>query len=287
MPQKQSKKKSPLKRQRGGTYEFSDQWDIDNELSLGAITNDLDRVQEALKHGANANAPDQRTAQSPIMLAAHHGNLQMASLLLENGADVNDADVDANRNTALMYASSSGDQKVVTLLIESGANINAKNKNNQTALMRASEDGHPQVVTTLLEKGADVNAKDKWNKTAIFHAIDQGNTDVVPILLKYDIDLNIKNKNNLTALEYAKRKEYDDIVKLIEDHIKEKKQKTLLEARLVTEKGKTREGKPLLASTQADIASQIAEFAGGKRKTRKNMKNKKTHSKRRKTSKKK
>ena len=285
MPQKQSKKKSLLKRQRGGTYEFSDQWDIDNELSLGAITNDLDRVQEALKHGANANAPDQRTAQSPIMLAAHHGNLQMASLLLENGADVNDVDV--NRNTALMFASSSGDQKVVTLLIESGANINAKNKNHQTALMRASEDGHPQVVTTLLEKGADVNAKDIYNKTAIFYAIDQGKTDVVPILLKYDIDLTVKKKSGLTALEYAKREEYDDIVKLIEDHIKEKKEKNLLEARLVTEKGKTREGKPLLAKTQADIASRIAEFAGGKRKTRKNRKNRKTHSKRGKTTKKK
>lgn len=284
MPQKQSKKKTPAKRQRGGTYEFSDQWDIDNELSLGAVTNDLDRVQEALKHGANANAPESRTAQSPIMLAAHHGNLPMASLLLESGADVNDADVDADRNTALMYASGSGHQKVVTLLIESGANINAKNKFNQTALMKASEDGHPQVVTTLLEKGADVNAKDKWNKTAIFHAIDQEKTDVVPILLKYDIDLTVKNKNSLTALEYAENKEYDDIVKLIEDHIKEKKQKATLEATLVTTKGKTREGKPLLARTQADIASRIAEFAGGKRKTRKNRK---THSKRGKTSKKK
>lgn len=284
MPQKQSKKKSPLKRQRGGTYEFSDQWDIDNELSLGAITNDLNRVQEALKHGANANAPDQRTAQSPIMLAAHHGNLPMASLLLESGADVNDADVDADRNTALMYASGSGHQKVVTLLIESGANINAKNNFNQTALMKASEDGHPQVVTTLLEKGADVNAKDKWNKTAIFHAIDQEKTDVVPILLKYDIDLTVKNKNDLTALDYAKGREYDDIVKLIEDHIKEKKQEALLKARLVTEKGTTKKGKPLLPTSQSEIARQIGKFAGGKRKTRKS---KKSHSKRRKTSKKK
>ena len=239
-------KKAPAKKQRGG----SDGSDYDGDLIRAVMNNNLDEVLEALNNGADASAVNRMTNQSALIYAADNGNTHIANLLLENGANVNDQDNEGN--TPLMIASERGHPETVKLLIESGANMNAQDNYKRTALMKASEDGRLEVVTTLLKKGADVNAKDKWNKTALMKA-----------------SLN----------------EHDDIVKLIEDHIKEKKQEALLKARRVTEKGTTKkDDKPLLTTSQPDIARQIAEFAGGKRKTRKS---KKSHSKRGKTSKKK
>ena len=262
-------KKTPAKKQRGG----SDGSDYDGDLIRAVMNNNLDEVLEALNNGADASAINMMTGQSALIYAANNGNAPITNLLLENGANVNDQDNEGN--TPLMIASERGHPETVKLLIESGANMNAQDNYKRTALMKASEEGRLEVVAVLLEKGADVNAKDKWNKTAIFHAIDQGNENVVPILLKNNIDLTVKNKAGVTALEYAKAQEDDDIVKLIEDHVKEKKQEALSKARLVTEKDK---------QLPSEIAPRIAEFVGGKRKTRKS---KKSHSKRGKTSKKK
>ena len=229
-------KKTPAKKQRGG----SDGSDYDGDLIRAVMNNNLDEVLEALNNGADASAINMMTGQSALIYAANNGNAPIVNLLLENGANVNDQDDEGN--TPLMIASERGHQETVKLLIESGANMNAQDEYKRTALMRASEDGRSNVVTTLLKKGADVNAKDKWNKTALMKA-----------------SLN----------------EHDDIVKLIEDHVKEKKQEALSKARLVTEKDK---------KLPPEIAPRIAEFTGGKRKTRKS---KKSHSKRGKTSKKK
>ena len=74
-----------------------------------------------------------------------------------------------------------------------------------------------------------------------------------------------------TAIDWAGRKGYTNIVELIKKHIK---QQNIRKASLVTKKGTTTDGRPLVPHSQKDIASHIASFAGGKRKSKKSKKSK-------------
>ena len=82
-----------------------------------------------------------------LMYAAYAGDLEMARLMLENGAPVNvQTDVGT---TALMYAAAYGHMEVVRFLVENGADIHILNGYGYTALSLAEERGHQEVVDFL------------------------------------------------------------------------------------------------------------------------------------------
>ena len=60
-------------------------------------------------------------------------NYEICKLLIENGANVNDKDLQGAN--ALIYASTFGNYETVKLLIENGVEINTQNKDGYTALM--------------------------------------------------------------------------------------------------------------------------------------------------------
>jgi ankyrin repeat protein len=98
------------------------------------------------------------------------------------------------------------------------------------------------------------------------------------MLLNEGADVNAKNSDDETALYIAIEEEHTEIVKLIRNHIKHK---NLRDARLVTEKGK-KEGKgtPLVPQARRDVSTMIAEFMGGKRKTKKSRRKSKRKTRR-------
>ena len=118
-----------------------------------------------------------------LLNASGRGHLDVVRLLLENGADVNAADISGN--TALMRASENGHTDVVRLLLEKGVDVNAVYNHGETALMRASAWGHLDAVRLLLEKGADVNAVNDYGETALMLASREGHLDVVKLLETY------------------------------------------------------------------------------------------------------
>ena len=80
----------------------------------------------------------------------------------------------------LIYYSYIGDLEMAELLIDSGADVNAID--NATALMEASSNGHLEVVKYLIGKGADINAKDNYGKTALIYASINGHLEVAEFL---------------------------------------------------------------------------------------------------------
>jgi len=95
----------------------------------------LDNVKFCIEHGAKVDIHDTHTKLTPLHCAATAGNknLEIISLLIEHGADVNA--LDENGKTPLH--SNIGwncDLDVVKLLIEKGADANATNNSNETAL---------------------------------------------------------------------------------------------------------------------------------------------------------
>ena len=63
--------------------------------------------------------------------------------------------------TALHFAASNGHVDVAKVLIQNGADVNAvHNEVKRTALHHAAEYGHVDVAKVLIQNGADVNAVD-------------------------------------------------------------------------------------------------------------------------------
>ena len=67
-----------------------------------------------------------------------------------------------------MFASSYGDVAIADMLLDKGANPNVvpRDETGWTALMAAAAKGHSRVVQLLLERGADTSVHDKNGQTA-------------------------------------------------------------------------------------------------------------------------
>ena len=117
--------------------------------------------------------------ESPLMLAAIKGQLDLCRQLIERDADVNKPGW-----TPLHYAASGGNAKVVKLLLDHYAYIDAESPNGSTPLMMAALYGSSDTVKVLLDAGADVSIKNALGLTALEFAQRGQREESVTLLLK-------------------------------------------------------------------------------------------------------
>ena len=151
--------------------------------------------------------PDSSDSQgfTPLVFACAHGNIRIATLLLQARANINQQSNDGfTALTEACYSETPHDD-LVRLLVQSGADISIKeSKLQRTALMLAAERGHTSIVQYLLDEGAPVNTQDMDGVTSLMIASKHGHSEVVHVLLNYGADVNILAKNpNATALMFA------------------------------------------------------------------------------------
>ncbi|WP_300653044.1 ankyrin repeat domain-containing protein [Hydrogenophaga sp.] len=106
-----------------------------------------------------------RQDETPLMMAALKGRLELARRLIERKAEVNKPGW-----TPLHYAATNADAgslALTRLLLEHHAYIDAESPNGSTPLMMAAHYGHPSVVKLLLEEGADPLLKNQQGLSAI------------------------------------------------------------------------------------------------------------------------
>jgi len=169
-----------------------------------------DRVDEVKRLLARGMDPDSVDAQGEPMLciAARSGSARAAQALLAAKAHPNVA----NRfgDTPLMLAALKGDLEIVRILQAGGAAIN---RQGWTPLIYAATGGHDDVVTFLVQHGANLDAQSPNGTTALMMAIHEHHPDTARLLIASGADVALRNQDGATALQWAKRGNEDDTVK--------------------------------------------------------------------------
>lgn len=106
-----------------------------------------------LDHGIDVDtAPEKGEAAgyTPLMGAVINNKPELSRFFLDHGANVNA--VAGDSNTPLLIAAGQGNLEMVKLLVTSGAHTGHQNIEGHTALQIAEEEGHKEVVNYLREK---------------------------------------------------------------------------------------------------------------------------------------
>jgi ankyrin repeat protein len=183
---------------------------------------DASALRDRLLKRVNPDTPDPDaypgiSGWTPLMAAVESGQTEIAKVLLEAGASVNQRVKGANIDVPLAEAASEGQADVVRLLLDTKADVNARGAYGATALFFASQNGHADAVKLLLEARADVNAGLKNGATPLFTASQYGYADVVKLLLEAKADVSIRKEDGHTALSVARANRHAEIVQLLRD----------------------------------------------------------------------
>uniref|UniRef100_A0A8C9YTF6 Kinase D interacting substrate 220 n=1 Tax=Sander lucioperca TaxID=283035 RepID=A0A8C9YTF6_SANLU len=179
-------------------------------LMVAAEQGNLEIVQELIKRGANVNLDD-IDCWTALISAAKEGHIEVVRELLENKANLEHRDMGGW--TALMWAAYKGRTDVVQLLLEKEANPNITGQYSVYPIIWAAGRGHAEIVRLLLQHGAKVNCSDKYGTTPLIWAARKGHYDSVMHLLANGADVDQEGANSMTALIVGVKGGYTDVVK--------------------------------------------------------------------------
>ncbi|XP_034383070.1 kinase D-interacting substrate of 220 kDa B isoform X4 [Cyclopterus lumpus] len=179
-------------------------------LMLAAEQGSLEILQELVRRGANVNLDDV-DCWSALVSAAKEGHVEVVKELLENSAYIEHRDMGGW--TALTWAAYKGRVEVTELLLEHGANPNTTGQYSVYPIIWAAGRGHADIVKVLLHEGAKVNCSDKYGTTPLIWASRKGHFDCVMHLLENGADVDQEGANSMTALIVAVKGGYAEVVK--------------------------------------------------------------------------
>uniref|UniRef100_A0A3P9KQU4 Kinase D interacting substrate 220 n=1 Tax=Oryzias latipes TaxID=8090 RepID=A0A3P9KQU4_ORYLA len=179
-------------------------------LMVAAELGNLEIVQEFIRRGANVDLDDV-DCWTALISAAKEGHIEVVRELLENHANLEHRDLGGW--TALMWAAYKGRTDVAELLLEKGANPNITGQYSVYPIIWAAGRGHAEIVHLLLQHGAKVNCSDKYGTTPLIWAARKGHYDCVMHLLANGADVDQEGANSMTALIVAVRGGYTEVVK--------------------------------------------------------------------------
>ncbi len=168
-------------------------------------------------------------AATPMLIVASNGDIPSAKLLAEYKFSVNE--IDDQGNTPLMMAAATGNVQMVKFLVENGAEIDTLyTPLEKSALMVAAEHGHIEVMKLLVENGANVNLQADFfvphtlgsGQNALMYAVLAKQENAVRFLLNNNANIFAQDRQKNTALSYAKQIGNKNIVQSLENYLNPK-----------------------------------------------------------------
>ncbi|RPJ26151.1 MAG: ankyrin repeat domain-containing protein [Chloroflexi bacterium] len=181
---------------------------------------------------------------SPIMVAAYHGQPEIAAFLADKTVILTIFEAAATgkisnivrllaRNPQLVSAYSEdgfqplglacyfGHFEVAEYLVKAGAPINSTSNNELKAapIQSAAAARHEKIVRMLLANGADPNAREQGGYSPLHAAAQNGDETMIRTLLYGGADLGIRSNDGKLPLDLALEAGHMEAAKLLEEGI--------------------------------------------------------------------
>src|SRR5487761_2299708 len=199
---------------------------------------DVKKVKELLQTDPKLVSSKDKDGDTPLHVAALHGQVQVAQVLLDAGADVNAKNNYApflpddlskvystnNHQDPVILLSATGvdtrdtqngytpldlcifsvkHKDLVQMLVAKGANVNAQASSGATPLFWAVMRDQKDDVQFLLDHGANVNAATAYGDTILDSALHLQFGSLIPLLVEKGADVNAKDQSEHRPLTYA------------------------------------------------------------------------------------
>ena len=186
---------------RAGSYE---------DFFVAIRKDDAATVTQLLRRGFDPNTRDP-DGQHGLYIAIREPALRVAQVLMD-APKVEVESLNKADESPLMIAALTGQLEVCKKLIARGA---AVNKTGWTPLHYAATRGHVAVIRLLLEEHAFIDAESPNRTTPLMMAVHYGTLESVKLLLEEGADPMMKNEKGMTAIDFAQAAKRSDAADLV------------------------------------------------------------------------
>lgn len=214
---------------------------------------DVKKLQALLQQDPKLVGDKDATGDTPLHVAAFHGQVAAVQALLDAGADVNaknsygpfmPAEIGqffdtSNHQDPVILLRVHGDntkylengytpldlamfsikhRQIVEMLVTKGANVNARAASGATPLFWAVMRNQKDDAEFLLNHSADVNTPDAYGDTILDCALHLGYQSIVPLLVDKGADVNAIDQGQHRPLTYALQKDLPGAVSVLKKH---------------------------------------------------------------------
>lgn len=218
---KQSTRESSI---ASSTVSSAKEMQFDAGTLLTAVEqNDLTLVKDIVSSKSyNINEQNEK-GETPLLIATHNNQVDIAKVLIDAGADVNKQD--SIEDSAYLYAAAQGKTEILSYILQHATpNQTVYNRFGGNAIIPAAEKGHLENVKLLLKDGkVDINHQNDYGYTALIEAValrdgSKVYQQIVSELLKNGADKTLKDNSGRTAEDYASQLGYETILKLLKQY---------------------------------------------------------------------
>jgi ankyrin repeat protein len=171
-------------------------------LLLAAARGYADIASWLLDQGADIEVRGPRN-WTPLIAATFGGHTDVVKLLLQYNASTKA--VSADGLNALFYAVDYQCPDIIDVLLAAGADVNAATalefQDGHSVLMRTAMHNFPLLAEKLLAAGARVEQTDRQSRTALIYAAQYDAVDTLAVLQRYRADLKLRDNDGNDALQ--------------------------------------------------------------------------------------
>ncbi|XP_074088285.1 fibronectin type 3 and ankyrin repeat domains protein 1 isoform X2 [Macrotis lagotis] len=168
-----------------------------DSLMLACYAGHLDVVKYLRAHGASWEAQDLGGCTA-LHWAADGGHTDIIEWMITDGCKIDVTDTYSGWTPLMRVSAVSGNKEVASLLIEAGADVNVKDKDGKTPLMVAVLNNHEELVQLLLEQGADPSVTNEFGKSVLEMAQVFNRQNMIAILEESKRKLSLKKSSFLS-----------------------------------------------------------------------------------------
>lgn len=196
--------------------------DGENALHRAALRGDLEMANVLLGEDRGKLLIANRKGNEPIHIAATHGHVPLAAVLLEKRSSVHERRKDGE--SPLNLASSRGHASMAAFLIEQRADPNSVGHNSVSPLHHAADVGAVSLIDVLLGGRADLNALESAQGQQPIHwAAERGHLAAARALVQAGGSCSAKSSDGAEPLHTAVRGGHESIVAWLVDEVGDRK----------------------------------------------------------------